>query len=449
VLDRVSKVFLTVAVAAAIGLVSLPVRGQGQSASQPAQKNWKDRAEYDLYNAIVKEQNLTQKITLLNSWKEKYPTSDYAQERLQFYLQTYFGLNQPDKVIATANEMLQHDPKNLTALYYLALSMPRLTKPSPDDLSAGEKAANGLISNLESFRPPNVSDADWTKARTDIELQAHTALGWIAMQKKDPEAAKVAETEFHKVLELNSNNAQVSYWLGTSLLQQKKPELMSAALYQFGRAASLEPAQGGFPADARKTIDTYFVNAYTRYHGQDDAGLTQLRELAKSQPFPPADFKIKDVNELKAENEEEFRKKNPALAMWMTLKQALNAPDGEQYFNDKMKGADVPGGAGGVDKFKGKLISMKPAIRPKELTLAIVDANTPEVTLNLDSPLPGKADPGIEISFSGVPASFTKEPFNMTFDVEKKNIAGWPAKEAAPPRRTGAKKGATRKKQED
>ncbi len=95
-----------------------------------------------------------------------------------------------------------------------------------------------------------------------------------------------------------------------------------------------------------------------------------------------------------------------------------------------MKGADVPGGAGGVQKLKGKLISSKPALRPKELTLAIVDGSTPEVTLNLDAPLPGKADAGTEIEFAGVPSAFTKEPFNVTFDVEKKNVSGWPGKDA-------------------
>ena len=90
---------------------------QGQApAAQPAQgqtaqKNWKDRAEYDLYNAIVKEQDPNKRLTLLNSWKEKYPASDYAPERVQIYLTTYSGLNQPDKVIATGNEILQADPK--------------------------------------------------------------------------------------------------------------------------------------------------------------------------------------------------------------------------------------------------------------------------------------------------------------------------------------------------
>jgi len=240
------------------------------------------------------------------------------------------------------------------------------------------------------------------------------------------------------VLQSNPNNAQVSYWLGTAIVAEKKPERYSEALWQFARAGSLDQAQGGLNPQAREQIDTYFIHTYNRYHGQDPQGLAQLREQAKAQPFPPAGFKIENVEELKAKNEEEFRKKNPALAMWMNLKQELTGPNGEQYFNNNMKGAEVPGGAEGIQYFKGKLISARPAVRPKELVLAITDPNTPEVTLNLDAPLPGKAEPGTEIEFAGVPTAFIKDAFNITFDVEKKKIAGWPGKEAVPVRRHAA-----------
>jgi tetratricopeptide (TPR) repeat protein len=450
VLDRVSKVFMTLAVAAGITVSSLqgqapeaqPAAGQAP-AGQPAQKNWKDRAEYDLYNAIIKETDPNKKVSLLNSWKEKYPTSEYADARLQIYLTTYTALNQPDKVLATGNEVLQSDPKNLTALYLMAQNVMALPKPGPDDLASGEKAANGLISNLDTFfdaskKPATTSDADWAKAKKDTELLAHTSLGWIALQKKDNETA---EKEFTNVLKLSPNNAQVSYWLGTAIVQQRKPEKQPEALFHFARAASLDASQGGLNPTARTSINTYFVNAFNRYHGQDDAELNKLRELAKSQAFPPAGFTIKDVNTVKSENEEEFRKKNPSLALWMTLKQALTAPEGQQYFDANMKGAEVPGGgASGVSKFKGKLISAKPETRPKQLVLAIADGSTPDVTINLDAPLPGKADAGVEIEFAGVPASFTKDPFMVTFDVEKKNIVGWPGKEAPVRRRPVTKK---------
>jgi len=450
VFDRVLKIFLTMAIAAGIAVIALPGLGQGGQApaAQPAQKNWKDRAEYDLYNAIVKEQDAGKRLALLNSWKEKYPTSDYADARLQIYVTTYAALNQPEKVIATGNEVLQSDPKNLTVLYMMAQNVLGMTKPTADDLAAGEKAASGLLSNIDSFfdpskKPATTSDADWAKAKTQTETLAHTTLGWLALQKKDNETA---EKEFTKSLQLTPNNAQVSYWLGTAIVQEKKPDKQPAALFHFARAASLDPTQGGFNAQAKQSIETYFVNAFNRYHGQDGAELSKLREMAKASPFPPDGFTIKDINEVKAANEEKFRKENPGLALWMTLKQALTAADGQQYFDANMKGAEVPGGAGGVQTFKGKLISTKPALRPKELVLSIGDGTTPDATLVLDAALPGKADPGVEIEFAGVPTAFIKEPYNVTFDVEKKKVVGWPGKEAAPVRRhTGGAKKAPKK----
>ncbi len=46
---------------------------------------------------------------------------------------------------------------------------------------------------------------------------------------------------------------------------------------------------------------------------------------------------------------------------------------------------------------------------------------------------------GTEIEFEGVPASFTKEPFMVTFDVEKAKIEGLKM-EAAPVKKAAPKK---------
>jgi hypothetical protein len=165
--------------------------------------------------------------------------------------------------------------------------------------------------------------------------------------------------------------------------------------------------------------------------------LDQLKAEAAKQPFPPAGFKIKSVVDLKNEElakEEELKKSNPALAIWLNVKSLLTADNGDQYFQSQMKGTEV-------QNLKGKLISQSPATRPKELVLGISDPNTPEVTLKLSAPLPGKADPGTEIEFSGVPVEFSKSPFMVTFEVEKAKLKGWPGKEAAPVRRkTAARK---------
>src|SRR5260370_11668850 len=175
VLDRVSKALVTVAIVTGIGAVSLPGQtpeGQAAQAGQPApgQKNWKDRAEYDLYNAIAKEQDPAKRIALLNSWKEKYPTSDYALQRQDIYCQTYAAMNQPAKVIEAGKEALQNDPKDFSAIFLLSPHVLGVTHPAPYALAAGEKASNCLLSNLDSFfyppkKPPTTRHIDWATGK--------------------------------------------------------------------------------------------------------------------------------------------------------------------------------------------------------------------------------------------------------------------------------------------
>jgi len=442
VLDRVSKGFLTIAVAAVTAFLPLPSRGQDAAQTQAGQAQaspWKDRAEYDLYQAITKEQDGAKRVPLLNSWKEKYPTSTFKPQRDLLFVISYAQANQAQKTLDAAKDAFSEPPKETTQLYisalYYTLLATRGTSPTSDNFSIGEKASNSL---LNAGKPTDVKEEDWNKAKTNIYADAHATLGWIALQKKDNEAA---EKEFTECLKLNPNYAQVSAWLGTAIVAEKKPEKQSEALFDFARAASLDQAHGGLPPTEQKAVDTYFVNAFNRFHGQDPQLLQHIRDLAKAQPFPPADFKIENIEEVKAKNEEEFKKKNPALALWMNLKAALTAADGQQYFDANMKGAEVPGGAGGVQTFKGKLISSKPALHPKQLVLSLGDGTTPDATLNLDAALPGKADAGVEIEFAGVPSAFVKDPFMVTFDVEKKKVVGWPGKDAPAPRHhTAAKK---------
>ena len=156
----------------------------------------------------------------------------------------------------------------------------------------------------------------------------------------------------------------------------------------------------------RKDLDAYLTKVYTNYHG-DTSGLAEMKALAKTQAFPPPDFKIKSSVEIATEKEEEFKKSNPMLALWMSIRKELAGPNGEQYFAEHIKDAQLPAGVPGVEKFKGKLISTKPAVNPKELVIGMSDATTPEITLKLEVPMKGKADPGTEIAFAGVASAFT------------------------------------------
>ena len=403
-------------------------------AQTPGKKpEWKDgQVEYNLYDAANKATAPAAKLAALDAWKAKYPESDFKEARLVSYLATYRALGQAGKMVDTAKEILASNPKDVNALMWLtALTETYPVPPTEDSLSTGEKAAQALP---DAAIPQGVKEEDWAKVKTDLIAISHKTLGFIASQRKQYDAA---EQEYGKALESIPNSpcpsqlpvcaypAPVSQLLGMTIIAEKKPERYPDALFYLARAVSFT-GPGALPDQNRKAVDAFLVKAYNTYHGADEAGLKELRTVAASQPKPPAGFTIRDKNQIAAETQAKFAADNPQLALWKNIKDQLIAADGEQYFTEKLKGTAPP-------KLRGKLVSTKPAIRPKELVLDLEGGNTAEVTLKLETPLPGKAEPGTEIQFQGIPSAFTKDPFMLTFDVDSKDkIEGWPA-QAAPP----------------
>jgi hypothetical protein len=104
-----------------------------------------------------------------------------------------------------------------------------------------------------------------------------------------------------------------------------------------------------------------------------------------------------------------------------------------------MKGAGVP-------PLKGKVVKLEPAVKPKIILLALDDGTnttTADATLKFAVALPGKVEPGTELTFEGVPESFTASPLMVVFNVDKDKLQGWTGKNtpaAAPARRRPAKK---------
>ena len=387
------------------------IAGQVVWAQTPApaqEKKWQT-GEYDMYQAITKEAQPGKRLELLDAWKAKVPNSDYADVRKQAYLQAYSQI--------------------LTAAY---------STQNADQLALASKVSGDVLANLDSLfanKPATVSDADWATAKKSVQLLALNIPGYIAWQK-DKDLPK-AEAEFTRSLQTEPNQGQTALWLATIVLAQRKPEKTSFALYEYARAAMYD-GPGALDAATRQKSKTEFENYYKRYHGSDE-GMDALENQVKTAALPPNGFEVLSKAKIaqqaaaaQAAKDEEFRKNNPMLALWMSIKTALTGADGASYFDSSMKGAGLPGGAGGVTEFKGKLIEAKPAVRPKELVLSIEDGKTPDVRLKLDVPLAGKMDPGADIGFQGVATAYTVSPFEVTFDVEKAKITGWKGAPAAP-----------------
>ncbi|HLJ15047.1 MAG TPA: hypothetical protein VKV15_11160 [Bryobacteraceae bacterium] len=427
--------FKRIGIVTAIAVVGgLLLQAAPQEKKQP---QWKDRAEYDLEDSAAKDTNPTTRLQKLDQWKAKYPTTEFSMLRLELYLATYNQLNRPKEAFATAKELLAADPNNIRALSALVYSVFFLNPPSNDDLATAEKAAHQILDNLDTLfaadkKPAGMGEDAWQKNKKDVQILAQQRLGWIAWTEKN---YPKAETEFLKALQLDPNASQVDYWLGGTLLAEKDFNKYSAAFFYFARAASYE-GTGSLNAAGRQQVLQYLQKVYTDYHGSQD-GLDQLLAQAKTTPTPPADFKVLskvDIAKAKLQQEQQEEASHPMLTLWKNIKAALTAPDGDTYFNMNMKDALLPGGANGVNQFKGKLISETPAVHPKELILSIENGTTPDCKLKMDSPLPGKMEPGAVLSFSGVAKEYTKDPFMVTFEVEKSKLEGWEGKNAAPAR---------------
>src|ERR1035438_10255596 len=100
-----------------LGSVRMMAQAQAPSTAAP-QPNWKDRAEYDLYDAIQKDTTPKTRLDKLQQWEKQYPATDYADQRQILFLTTYVALNQPQQAVNVGKQILANDPQNFSALYY-------------------------------------------------------------------------------------------------------------------------------------------------------------------------------------------------------------------------------------------------------------------------------------------------------------------------------------------
>ncbi len=424
----------------AFALIALGSLATFAVVAQAQKKQWKDRAEYDLFDSANKEQNPNTKLQILNSWKQKYPTSDFKVDRQEMVMTTYQAMNNAKEMLNAAKDLVALDAKDIKGLYWVNLLTVSLMDKSPEALDAGDKAAQGLLAAIPEFfdpakKPATTSDDDWKKSRTDMETIAHRTLGWTAMQRGQNE---VAEKEFMTVLQNNPNDAEVSLWAGTVIAKQRKLEKQSAALFFIARAAYFE-GQGALPAATRTPLQAYLEKTYLNFHGAKD-GLDQLIGAARKAAIPPADRKIPSQDEILAEKEKELMTTNPQLGLWVKIKQELSGPNGQKYFEEALKDHELPG-LENVKKFKATVVGTAPEKKPTMVICGISSKDMSEVTLKFEKPLAAVPEKGTEIEFSGSPSAFTADPQMLTFDVSPEDVTGLP-KPAPPKKRPVTKKAA-------
>jgi hypothetical protein len=398
------------------------------------------QGEFDSYSKVDKALNSNQfqeAVNALDAWKQKYPDSEYKDEREALYAQAYAGLNEPAKALDAAIPLLGRDvssvfpgpagqPVILRLLYSVSWAIPRIPNPSSEELSAAEKAAHQLLGWDQPL--PGVPSEKWAAARADMKDKASAALLYLAMlpgkqaMERQPPDCAAAEAAYTKALASYPDKSIVSYELARALTceTKDKPDKGAPAIYEFERAAVVDPTLGGVRKDPGQ-VQTYADNVYVKFHGSDE-GLAGLKQSAKQSPLPPTGFTIKSAADLADEKRAAFDAANPQLALWLKIKTALSQANGSEYFENGLKGTAVP-------QLQGRLLESRPACRPRELVIGVplpdsADALEPEITLKLTRPLTGKPETGQDVRWQGVPSTFNQHPFMLTMDAEPGEIEG-------------------------
>lgn len=413
-----------------------------------AAKQFKTQAEYDAYNEVTKDlaaNNPQKALTDLETWKQKFPDSDFKDDRVALQVQTLAAANQPAKALDAATDLMAKDLSTalsgpaqvIKLLYTLAVAIQKVPDPTPAQLAIGAQAAHQLAAFDKA--PDGVAPQAWAQARHDMQAAAKAASLYTAlipsaqaMNRKDCDAAEVAA---RKAIDQFPESGQAAWSLGSALLclQKTHPEKAPVAIYEFARAASLDSQKAMVdPKWQQSTAEPYLEKIYDQYHGVDADGLKQLKTLAVMSPLPPADFQLKSSGEVALEKQQSFDQSHPQIALWMKIKAALTAANGDQYFDSELKNSAVPALAGVV-------MEARPACHPKELLVAIKepdkDALEGQILLKFEKPLNGKPDVPADIQFEGVPSAFTSSPFLLTMDEEAGKVTGLTLTPCVPGRR--------------
>ena len=402
--------------------ISAVVFAAGLSAQAQQESPYKDIEEYNLVQEINKAADPKKKVELINTWKTKYPESKLSWERLGALLGACQAAADAPCMKKTALEMIQAKPKEWLGYYYVNLLTLSMQDKSEAALADGEKAANGLLELIPGIaKQPNQTDAQMDATKKAYTALAHKVQGWSKMSKADNVGAEKA---FLDSLRVEPSDAVVSFWTGQVVQRQKDENKQALIVWHYCRAG-FATGTGALPPAQATPVQENCKKFYVVLRDVE-SGLQEFIARAVKEVIPPAEgVSIKSKVAQDIEEYNRIVKEKPELAVWMNTKKELEKDGGEAYFDKEMKGTSFPN--------KGKIISIKPEEKPTEIVVGLLDGTKAEMTLMLSGPLPGKADPGTEITFEGVPTKFVKDPFNVVLEVEREKIGDWPDKSPMPP----------------
>ncbi len=370
------------------------------AAAQEKKPQWKSRAEYDAFEAFVKEADPHKRIPLIQAFIQKYPSSDFLANAYVAEMQTYGQLGESSNAIASAKKALKTDPDNLLALAYLSFTFPYTFKSSEpnaqaDLTQAGQDAQHGLQLLQSMQKPAGVSQSQFDASVKTQRAVFNTAEGFVALQQKNyNQAIKSLEAAAQD----NPENSLIYSLLGQAYYNET-PRDINKAIWNLARAASLaEAANSPNAAQLKK----FYGQVYEAQHGSN-AGEEQLLAQAKSSQTMPSDFAVAPPPHHAATG-------NPNVDAFYKIEDALTVGgDTAKEYWGQLKGQPL-GLVGHVDSVQPGSTPNTYEVRVDILPASQSQQGTYDVVLQDSQPNVKYLQPGDALRFQGTIASYTATP---------------------------------------
>ncbi|HVZ82787.1 MAG TPA: hypothetical protein VG893_03865 [Terracidiphilus sp.] len=277
-------VFASVMALASVSLIATPaLRAQDSNGTIQI----KDPAEFNAYQMARTQSDPHAKASALEGFLTSYPQSVVKDLVLNELIDTYQGLQEPDKTLSAASRLLQIDPNNMRAIV-ISVFIKKAECGKTSDVQTCDDAAALAAKGLKVPKPADLTDDKW-KEQTAIAYPAfHSAIALDDAIKKD---WKDAQAEYKAELMLYDDQQSQTVGLGDTLL-------LAQAYSQPGSAQDLVQASWFYarvwdfaPQNYKAQIEPKLEYYYKKYHGGLD-GLDAIKQQAKASTFPPGTFVI-------------------------------------------------------------------------------------------------------------------------------------------------------------
>ncbi|MGC2698188.1 MAG: hypothetical protein WA738_20555 [Candidatus Angelobacter sp.] len=221
----------------------------------------KTHPEFNDYNTAYAVTGGAQMEKAANDFSVKYPDSELRSYLFAKALHEYQNENNPDKMLAMGQKVLQLDPDNSIALVLTATVL-------ADGLADGDKdreqkiadikknAGRALVTIDSAFVPPaNATPEQIAAYKRTIQAMAHSALGITALKTGEDSGA---EKELKTAADLNSVQPDPYIWYHLGLAQdhQKKYEQALVSVNRAVQYAAGNPELGDLAKSEQKRLLT-------------------------------------------------------------------------------------------------------------------------------------------------------------------------------------------------